>query len=521
MNTNIAKSATQDSLQRGEVGIRYERLKEFRQQPLDRARECAKLTLPFILPPEGHTEVNVLPTPYNGLGAEAINNLANRLLITQLPPNQTFFSLKLSEDNREDFAGVNKADLDAALIKLENSILEDIERFNIRKAAFFMFSSLIVTGNCAIFLDSDEKATSGLKVYKMDSYVVRRDYEGNMQELIIKESVAPDNLPNDILEEVEEKNMRPIKKDCNVDLYTYVRKNEEDKWVSSREVGKVIFGEKTYASEKVLPYRALRYTSISGEHYGRGLVEFFFGDFKSIEALAKMLLEGAAASAKVVFLVKEGLTRISEVARARNGSFVAGDPESVKPLHVNKGNDFSVAENRLLTISQRLGRAFLLTSSIQRNAERVTAEEIREMANELENSLGGVYTTFANEFQLPLVNILLARRMRRDDATEIFDKLIPTVTSGIDALGRTKEFMDLQTFLSSVQSLLGPEGAAFINNAEVVKRLANATNVKETDLIKSPEQVQQEMQAAQATQMINNVAPQATKAILNGGQQNG
>ena len=41
-----------------------------------------------------------------------------------------------------------------------------------------------------------------------------------------------------------------------------------------------------------------------------------------------------------------------------------------------------------------------MARSVQRDAERVTAAEVTLMANELENSLGGIYSILTQEFQL-------------------------------------------------------------------------------------------------------------------------
>ena len=47
---------------------------------------------------------------------------------------------------------------------------------------------------------------------------------------------------------------------------------------------------------------------------------------------------------------------------------------------------------KLLNVLLSGYRLLLLNSSVQRNAERVTAEEVRYMAQELETALGGVYS---------------------------------------------------------------------------------------------------------------------------------
>lgn len=58
-------------------------------------------------------------------------------------------------------------------------------------------------------------------------------------------------------------------------------------------------------------------------------------------------------------------------------------------------------------IESRLSYAFMLNSAVQRSGERVTAEEIRYVANELEDTLGGIYSILSQELQLPLANTLL------------------------------------------------------------------------------------------------------------------
>ena len=59
-------------------------------------------------------------------------------------------------------------------------------------------------------------------------------------------------------------------------------------------------------------------------------------------------------------------------------------------------------------IEQRLSYAFLLNASVIRDSERTTAEEVRMTAQELQDSLGGIYGVLSQEFQLPLVKRKLA-----------------------------------------------------------------------------------------------------------------
>ena len=91
------------------------------------------------------------------------------------------------------------------------------------------------------------------------------------------------------------------------------------------------------------PWLPLRYTRIDGEDYGRGFVEEYIGDLKSLESLTKAIVEGSAAAAKVLFMVNpNGTTRARTLAEAPNGAIVQGSDGDVSVLQLNKFNDFRV-----------------------------------------------------------------------------------------------------------------------------------------------------------------------------------
>src|SRR5210317_2283211 len=88
---------------------RYEAMKEYREHFLNRGRECSELTLPALLPDDGVNHTSDLYTPYQSVGARGVNNLASKLLLLLLPPNQPFFRLSLdagTEREMSEQAGV-------------------------------------------------------------------------------------------------------------------------------------------------------------------------------------------------------------------------------------------------------------------------------------------------------------------------------------------------------------------------------------------------------------------------------
>ena len=102
----------------------YTSLEGQRWSFLDRGRTSAELTIPYVLPPEGHGSATKYYTPYQGIGARGVNNLASKLLIALLPPNAPFFRLvidryeldKAKADAREKY-GTDDPDKLAVLLE--------------------------------------------------------------------------------------------------------------------------------------------------------------------------------------------------------------------------------------------------------------------------------------------------------------------------------------------------------------------------------------------------------------------
>ncbi len=210
-------------------------------------------------------------------------------------------------------------------------------------------------------------------------------------------------------------------------------------------------------AEGALDWLALRWSHVDGEDYGRGHVEEQIGDLKSLEGLMQAIVEGSAAAAKLTILVNPGgQTDAEELAEAENGAIIDGLPGDVAMLQANKFNDFRVAFQTTEILTQRLSQAFLLHSAATRDAERVTAEEIRFMAAELEDALGGVYSVLAEELQQPLVEALLSHRVADGAAPALSPGVIrPLIVTGLDALGRGDDFAKMQQFLAFAAQLGG------------------------------------------------------------------
>ena len=86
----------------------------------------------------------------------------------------------------------------------------------------------------------------------------------------------------------------------------------------------------------------------------------------------------------------------------------------------------------------------------------------------------------------------------------------PQIVAGVNALGRGQDRESLANFMATIAQTLGPEALMqFINPSEVVKRLAAAQGIDALNLIKTEEQITQEMQQQQQDQIGQSLVDQA------------
>ena len=135
----------------------YEKLAATRDSYLDRARECAKVTIPSLIPDTSHNSYARFPTPYQGVGARGVNNLASKLLLALLPPNAPFFRLQVDDFTLEELAGDEdmRASVEESLNKIERSIMTEMETDGLRSPMFEALKHLIVAGNVCLYLPKD------------------------------------------------------------------------------------------------------------------------------------------------------------------------------------------------------------------------------------------------------------------------------------------------------------------------------------------------------------------------------
>jgi len=146
----------------------------------------------------------------------------------------------------------------------------------------------------------------------------------------------------------------------------------------------------------------------------------------------------------------------------------------------------------------------------------VTAQEIRYMAEQLETSMGGVYSLLSQEFQLPLVKILMKRMQ---DAKEIpplpKGSVQPTIITGIEALGRGNDLQKLREFVAEIGNLaqINPQVVQSLKTSDLIKRIATSLGIEMEGLIKTDEELAAEQEHQQQMQNQQQVMEMANKAV--------
>ena len=469
---------------------RYSQLQSGRTQFLDMAVECSELTLPYLVTQDDNsTGKRQLLQPYQSVGAKAVVTLAAKLMLAILPPQTAFFKLQVRDDKLgQTLDPTMRSELDLSFSKIERLIMDYIAASSDRVVVHQALKHLIVSGNALIFMGKD-----GLKHYPLQRYVIERDGNGNIIEIVTKEMVSrkvlgilppPTDNPNGEYGDRED----------DAEVYTCVKMDESSgSWRWHQEVDDMILdGSQSTAPKNASPWLVLRFNTVDGEDYGRGRVEEFIGDLRSLDGLSQSLVEGASVASIVVFLVSpSATTKPGTLAKAGNGAIIQGRPEDVGVVQVGKTADFATAAQLAATIEKRVLEAFLVMNI--RNAERVTAEEVRLTQLELEQSLGGLFSLLTVEFLVPYLNRTLLILQRSNQIPRLpKDVVRPKIVAGINSLGRGQDNESLTRFIATVAQTLGPEALMkYIDPSEAIKRLAAAQGIDVLNLVRTAEQLEQ------------------------------
>jgi len=508
---------------------RFQTLDNKKSSIYRRCEDYAMWTLPYIFPSSGH-EDSEMQGPKDSIGPRAVNNLANKLILTLFPAHAPFFRLNASDDVLEELAqeadqgaeeaGIIIAELDKALAQGEKSAMKLLDYTKFRTEATTISKQLIVTGNALQYNPEDED--SSVQSYSLKDYCIVRDLSGTVIEIMTRDKKAFNTFPKDVQEQIIEASKKKKYKDSSdVTIYTQVCLKEDGKYHLKQAADEYPLDSTGTWTPEELPWIPLTWNLIRGEDYGRGLVEDYAGAFHALYVLNNSIVDMVGIAGDIKFLVDPASAiDVKELNQSDSGSYHSGREGDVTTLQFDKQADMQFVDLMIKRFETQISQAFLLNSSVQRDAERVTAEEIRYVAQELEVSHGGVYSRFAEDWQLKLAIILL----RKLDFKLGKDKTIyPQIITGLDSLSRAGDLDNLRLFVMDMQLLneVPEEIRAVIDPQKFAQFVGVRRGVDYEKFTKTPEQLQAEQQAAMeqqqqqmAMQAQSNIAEEAGKQAM-------
>jgi hypothetical protein len=505
-----------------------------RWEILSRARFCAALTKPWVLPPKGHDDNQKLPEPFSSLASRGVNNLEGKLLLALFPVGIPFFKLKPSQEFKYNPA-VDPMAIQAfeqMLFLHEMAMMSTLEAtkptavnrgtrngFRSRKRA--AISQLLITGDVLEQLTDDYR----IKVFRRDQYVTQRDSSGAIMFHIVKERVDPLTLTDKQRALAGYSEVDLFGKDTSdrmEDLYTLAEwQPQTNKWLIRQELKNKTIVE---SEEPLSPFFATPYELAPTEHYGRGIVELNLGDVRSMNELTMSLLDFAAMSSKMLFAKDyNSQVRDGELAQTSgsviNARVQSGQIMDVGVLRVDKMQDFNTVVMTRDSIRKDLATTMLMEGESTPTGERVTAYQVSRVATELDQALAGAFGAISDSQQIPLVDRLRYQMTR--------DKLLPPMpdesvdieaVTGIAALSHAA---DAQKMMGAFQMLgqFGPEFMQRINIDTLIDLTMRYAGVYEPGLIKTPEQIQEEQQAAQQQAMMQQAQQKGVDVLGNAAEQ--
>lgn len=435
---------------------------------IDLIKRCEKYalwTLPAIFPKDwvrkGNTSGNIpVEHDYQSVGALLVNSAAPKITSLLFPVRQPFFRIKADDATTELFKDLAKetgGTLDDSGIKAMSSDIEREACEQMFKNASYaqlqqLTAYLLITGNALVHRTGEKTL-----VYSLHNYVVKRDGSGTVLCIILREFLAFNSLPLSIQQIINTEGR--YKSDDEVELYTKIERSVSTKGVTTYQVRQEIEGKDlgTFAEypEKLCPYIPVYWKLVNGDSYGRGQVEEFAGDFAKLSDLSKALTFYELEACSIINLVKPGsATDLAGMSSAAVGDYVQGDPKDIAKHESGEYQKIAQITNSLTGIFQRLAPVFMYKANV-RDAERVTKEEIRQAAEEVDNLMGGVYSAISTQLHEPLA--YLGTKEVRPELEAILSKqgFQFSILVGLAALGRSAE-LNLLTQASQVVSAIVP-----------------------------------------------------------------
>ncbi len=485
---------------------RFNQLHLTKTSIMTRCVDYATWTLPGMFPRIGLTQNIEYQQSVESLGARGVNHLSNKLVLTLFQPSTPFFRIRIASkeaillqkmaDSGDQQALTVLKNMDTVLAEAEQEAMSKLDYNRYRTEATTACKQLIITGNALLY--HPEGTKERVHVYSLRDYCVLRDLSGEPIEIITRDNKAFCTFHDDVKNQLRVSAKDKYEDDTDVTIYTRVRLEDDGKWHLQQAADIVNLDSEGVWTTEELPWIVLSWNLLRGENYGRGLVEDYAGAFHALQILTNAVIRSVAQAADLKIGVDPAsVVDVTELNKAQPGSYHTCKKDDIFPLVTTNSVDLQQAFQMIERLEKQITTAFLLNSAVQRDAERVTAEEIKYVAQELETAYGGIYSRFAEEWQLKEATLLL-KRIHVNLGKDIY----PQIITGLDSLSNAGEMNNMELFLHDLSMLAGipPEMLQAIDPMAYAVFCAVRRGVEYKKILKTPQQMQQDQQQAQQQQ---------------------
>lgn len=518
---------------------------------LDRARDCALLSKPWLLPEEGHGEDDEFRNNYQSVGSNGLTVFTGKLMDLIFPAGRPFFMLDVSPRVRYA-AGADenmlRGQLEALFLR-ELTMMAVLEsgnpdrkkrgsrrdsfrkkrrskRVSFRTKQYQALLQCVGTGDVLQQLTDDYR----IKVLRRDQWTCRRDSSGDVLHHILKEKVdilgieteQHDNASIREMVNLSEIDEESEHDDRMVDMVTRNKYHHASgRWVVEQEINGHVFNT---SEEEVSAYWSTPYELVSPEHHGRGLIENNLGDLKGLDNLELNLLNIMGLAGKGHPVLDAGSEMTPDDLRKPSGTVLVGRVQSgnvmdAGMLTFDMAREYTILESGIGRKEKNLGRAMLTEIEAMPTGDRVTATQIVRIAREIELATGGVVSSVADDMQIPLL-LRLEYQMEKDKLIAPLNREAYEVVSitGVNAMRQGEKGQNVLNF-AQIAAQMPEDAQRRIEWSVLVDVLARYMNIHEPGLIKTREQVEEEMAqdlqqaiaqqaASRGVDVLGNVAEQ-------------
>lgn len=453
---------------------------------INKCERFAQLTIPKIMLPNGWGKTDLEQTlDYQSNGAQCVNHLTNKFMLTLFGPSRPFFRAGPNKATKEQLAaaGLDETAMAKALGNLEREAAAELDKSGQRYKLYQAVRNVIITGNVLLCLESDQLRVLGLKYY-----CVKRDIHGKVMEIVIKECLPFEQLTEDVKTGL----VIPRHDDTEVAYYRWIKRLPSGRYHMSQWVDTEQLPDEYDSdwSEDELPYHAIAWDLADEADYGTGLVEDYNGALEALSAMSESVVDGAVLNSEVRYLVNPtGQMSAEDLNESKNGDALPGREGDVATVTAGNSQALQAADSVRQGYIREVSQAFLLFGATVRNAERVTAEEIRQLANELETAFGGVYSSLGQQLQRPIAKWLIDRI----DSKVLKQGIEFTIITGLEALSRGGDLEALRGALNDLSTIsqLPPELQGRLQFNKLVDFVGNGWGVDLAPFLKSDEEYEQ------------------------------